>query len=210
MFVTWLIVLIAGRMPRPLHEALAAALRYQTRVIGYFLMLTARYPGGLFGDPAAFGAGPADSVPGGICRAGDYRVTGAPRPLGQLSGPVGRVGLGGTGRPGPGPAGPDQPGPGRAPGYGQPRLATAAALATASPAGLRRGRAGPARATASPLAVRAARRPVRWLGGDQPWRLVLSQAAKRLIILFLVLGAIFAVGYIALIGGSPRVRVTTP
>ncbi len=61
MFVTWLIVLIAGRMPRPLHEALAAAVRYEVRVSGYLLMLTARYPGGLYGDPAtsAFGAGPA-------------------------------------------------------------------------------------------------------------------------------------------------------
>ena len=61
MFVTWLIVLIAGRMPRPLHEAVAAAVRYQARVSGYFLMLTAQYPGGLFGDPgtSAFGMGPA-------------------------------------------------------------------------------------------------------------------------------------------------------
>ncbi len=61
MFVTWLIVLIAGRMPRPLHEALAATVRYHVRVTGYFLMLTARYPGGLYGDPAtsAFVAAPA-------------------------------------------------------------------------------------------------------------------------------------------------------
>ena len=70
MFVTWLIVLISGRMPRSLHEALAATVRYHIRVTGYFLMLTARYPAGLFGDPAtsafagppaggAFPAGPA-------------------------------------------------------------------------------------------------------------------------------------------------------
>jgi hypothetical protein len=43
--------------------------------------------------------------------------------------------------------------------------------------------------------------PVRWLGGDQPWRLVLSRTAKRLIVLFLVLGVILTVGYVALIAG---------
>ena len=64
MFVTWLIVLIAGQMPRPLHEALAATVRYHVRVTGYFLMVTARYPGGLFGDPAgpAFVPVPAGDV----------------------------------------------------------------------------------------------------------------------------------------------------
>ena len=42
--------------------------------------------------------------------------------------------------------------------------------------------------------------PVRWLGGDQPWRLVLSRPAKRLVTLFLVLGAVALVGYVVLIG----------
>jgi hypothetical protein len=49
-FVTWLIVLITGRMPDALYQALAAALRYYTRVSGYMLLLTSAYPGGLFGD----------------------------------------------------------------------------------------------------------------------------------------------------------------
>jgi Domain of unknown function (DUF4389) len=49
-FVSWLIVLASGRMPASLHAALAAAVRYQTRVLGYSLMLTSAYPGGLFGD----------------------------------------------------------------------------------------------------------------------------------------------------------------
>ena len=53
LFVTWLIVLINGRMPAALHQALAAALRYSTRVSGYMLLLTSAYPGGLFGDQAA-------------------------------------------------------------------------------------------------------------------------------------------------------------
>src|SRR5580692_2012777 len=98
MFVTWLIVLITGRMPRPLHEALAATVRYHVRVSGYFLMLTARYPGGLYGDPAtsAFVAAPA----GGGFPAGpaDPAAPAAP----------------GWGEPAPG-----QPGY-RQPGYGTP------------------------------------------------------------------------------------------
>jgi Domain of unknown function (DUF4389) len=49
-FVSWLIVLASGRMPASLHAVLAAAVRYQTRVLGYSLMLTSAYPDGLFGD----------------------------------------------------------------------------------------------------------------------------------------------------------------
>lgn len=147
MFVTWLIVLIAGRMPRPLHEALAAVVRYEVRVHGYFLMLTARYPGGLFGDPATSASGMA---PAGY---------GQPAP--------------GYGQPAPGYGQP-------APGYGQP-----APWEAGYPAA---GYDGPAD-------------PVRWLGGDRPWQLVLSRAAKRLVTLFLVLGVLLIVGYTALIAG---------
>jgi hypothetical protein len=161
MFVTWLIVLIAGQMPRPLHEALAAVVRYEVRVHGYFLMLTARYPGGLFGDPAtpAFGVAPAGGAfPGGSAEPGGPAFPAAPA------------------APGWGEPAPDQP----APGYGQPAP----------------GEAGyPAAGFAGPAA------PVRWLGGNQPWQLVLSRTAKRLIALFLVLGVLLIVGYTALIAG---------
>ena len=50
LFVTWLIVLITGRMPESLHFAISAVLRYSLRYIGYLLLLTAEYPSGLFGD----------------------------------------------------------------------------------------------------------------------------------------------------------------
>jgi hypothetical protein len=199
MFVTWLIVLIAGRMPRPLHEALAAALRYQARVIGYFLMLTARYPGGLFGDPAAFGAGPADSVPARSAGPGTTGVTGVTEAPGAASaGPWGAWGSAAPEGRDPGQPAPDQPGSGPAtPGYGQPGPGygqPAPGYGEAVP-----GQPGYAAAGYGPDGPTAA--PVRWLGGDQPWRLVLSRTAKRLIVLFLVLGAIFTVGYIALSAG---------
>jgi hypothetical protein len=49
--VSWLVVLIAGRMPEPLHQALAAALRYQVRTLAFAMMATSAYPIALFGDP---------------------------------------------------------------------------------------------------------------------------------------------------------------
>jgi Domain of unknown function (DUF4389) len=97
MFITWLIVLVAGRMPRALHEAIAAGLRYYIRFTGYLFLVTATYPWGLFGDDA-------------------------PEP---------------------------------APGTG-------------------------------------------WLGGEQPWRLVLSGGAKVLVGMFLAIGVLVAGGYGAL------------
>jgi hypothetical protein len=62
MIPTWLIVLIRGRMPRPLHEAIAACLRYWARVKGYWYLLTDVYPDGLFGDPAGHAPGGAGPV----------------------------------------------------------------------------------------------------------------------------------------------------
>ena len=39
--------------------------------------------------------------------------------------------------------------------------------------------------------------PDEWLGGAEPWRLVLSGAAKKLVAMFLVLGVLLLAGYIA-------------
>ena len=136
MFVTWLIVLISGRMPQSLHEALAATVRYHIRVTGYFLMLTARYPGGLFGDPAtsAFVAAPA----GGAFPAGPAD----PAAPGVRAGSLLRASLGTASSEAP-----------ASPGYGQP------------PSGLRPARRWPAPAspalpgTASPLATASPPRP---------------------------------------------------
>jgi hypothetical protein len=46
----WLIVLVVGRMPRPLYQASAAAIRYETRFSAYLFLLTDAYPRRLFGD----------------------------------------------------------------------------------------------------------------------------------------------------------------
>jgi hypothetical protein len=64
MIPTWLIVLIRGRMPRPLYEAIAACLRYWARMKGYWYLLTDVYPDGLFGDPAEPAPGGAGAALG--------------------------------------------------------------------------------------------------------------------------------------------------
>jgi hypothetical protein len=48
--IVWLVVLVLGRMPRPLFEATAAVLRFNMRVSAYLLLLTSAYPKRLFGD----------------------------------------------------------------------------------------------------------------------------------------------------------------
>jgi hypothetical protein len=65
-FIAWLIALITGKLPTPLHLAYTAILRYSTRYICYSVLLTATYPRGIFGDGPAqpYGAAlpPVDDV----------------------------------------------------------------------------------------------------------------------------------------------------
>ncbi|WP_405783521.1 DUF4389 domain-containing protein [Streptomyces sp. NBC_00859] len=49
-FVSWIVVLILGRMPRPLFEATAALLRFTMRYNAYTSMLTSAYPKRLYGE----------------------------------------------------------------------------------------------------------------------------------------------------------------
>jgi hypothetical protein len=49
-FIAWLITLITGKLPAPLHLAFTAVLRYQTRYYCYLGLLTPTYPWRLFGD----------------------------------------------------------------------------------------------------------------------------------------------------------------
>ncbi len=167
MFVTWLIVLIAGQMPRPLYEAIAAGQRYYFRYTGYLFLLTGSYPWGLFGDqPDQAYPAPASGQP----------VLGYGQPAPGYAEPAPGYAEPGYGQPEyQPPAGYDQPGPGYPePAYGQPEYA--------QPAGY-----------AQPAAVTG------WLGGDQPWRLVLSGTAKGLVGMFLAIGVLVAVLWVVLI-----------
>jgi hypothetical protein len=65
-FIAWLITLITGKLPAPLHLAFTAVLRYQTRYYCYLSLLTPTYPWKLFGDEpeasAPVAAAPVDSA----------------------------------------------------------------------------------------------------------------------------------------------------
>lgn len=64
-FVSWLVVLFLGRMPRPLFEATAAIVRYRFRYQAYLLLLTSAYPKGVFGETAVdvpLGGAPASAT----------------------------------------------------------------------------------------------------------------------------------------------------
>lgn len=80
-FLTWLITLVLGRMPRPLFEASAATLRYSMRFNAYVMMLTSAYPKRLFGDGEV-----PEAVPGAAAAAPGGSAT---RPL--LMGTAGKV-----------------------------------------------------------------------------------------------------------------------
>ena len=77
-FVWWLIVLIIGRFPPSLFLASSSILRFGLRTNAYALLLTSRYPRGLFGD-AAVEASPYDVAPPPAWQATPYPpVTPAP------------------------------------------------------------------------------------------------------------------------------------
>ncbi|MFI8456588.1 DUF4389 domain-containing protein [Kitasatospora sp. NPDC085464] len=62
-FISWLVVLVLGRMPQPLYEATTAILRYRTRYAAYLVMLSSAYPKRLFGDePGSEPDGPVSAT----------------------------------------------------------------------------------------------------------------------------------------------------
>ncbi|RKT09408.1 uncharacterized protein DUF4389 [Streptomyces sp. 1114.5] len=62
-FVSWLVVLVLGRMPQPLYEATTAILRYRMRYAAYLTMLSSAYPKRLFGEePGSEPGGPVSAT----------------------------------------------------------------------------------------------------------------------------------------------------
>ena len=183
--VIWLIVLVTGSMPAPLHQAVAAVIRYSARFYGYFFLMSGTYPGGLFGDPAepdvapvAAGllAAPVDAGPGqpghappGAAPAAYGREADGQEADAQLD-----AGPPGDGPPGNGQAGGGQAGDGQRaggpPGDGQP------------------GDRPPGYGQAPPA--------VSWPADPRAWRLVLSTGARRLVGLFIAVGAVAFAAYL--------------
>jgi hypothetical protein len=182
LFVTWVIVLVAGRMPETLYAALAAVLRYQARYSGYILLLTSAYPSGLFGDRPDPAEPWSTGGPGGFA-AGP----------GGFAGPVSGFATDPSGFPAPGRAVATDPSGFAAPGggFGAEPGGWFGYAPSAGPGGPRGAEAG--------FAYAAPAGPGPLTGAiPQSWRLVLSDQAKRLVALFLLLGVLFVAGYIAL------------
>src|SRR5215469_13414160 len=187
LFVAWLLALVNGHLPRPLHQALTSLLRFQTRLYCYYWMLTPAYPWGLFGDAPA--APPA--APGYPPQDGGY---GAPSPgygtapgygtepgYGTAPGYGTEPGYGGAPGYGAGPgygAAPAYGNPGYAPGYGTPASVYGAPGGYGAPAGYGApGGYGPGQTVFEPAS----------------WQLVLSKGARQLVIVFLVLGVLMGI-----------------
>jgi hypothetical protein len=185
LIVIWLIVLVTGAMPGALYQAVAAAIRYGARYYGYFFLMSGTYPGGLFGDPAepevapmATGllAAPVDTGPG---QPGEAPPGAAPAAYGQEADGQEADAPPGTGQPGNGQRGNGQPGD-RQPGDGQ--------RAGAQPGDGQPGDWPPGYGQAPPA--------VSWPTDPRAWRLVLSTGARRLVGLFIAVGAVVLAAYI--------------
>jgi hypothetical protein len=209
-FVSWLIVLISGQMPEALYQALAAALRYQIRTLGFALMLTSTYPGGLFGDPDIPGpwsptgppmAGPAEPADQG------QPGYGAPQGYGDPQAPEAAQGYGDPQAPEAAQGYGDPQGYGEQPGYGAPQgYEDPQAPAAAQGYGGLPAYGGQAGYGQAGYGVSYGTQPGYGAGGELSWRVILSGAARKLMIGFLVLGVLFSVGGGAIdaatIGGS--------
>jgi hypothetical protein len=182
-FVSWLIVLINGQMPDTIYQALSAVLRYQVRVLGFGMMLTSAYPGGLFGDVDV--AGPYGPPQPGYGAPQGY---GPPQPGYGAPQPGYGAPQPGYGPPQPG-YGPPQPGYGAPqPGYGQPGYGAPQPGYGAQPGydGLP-SYGGPRGYVAdggygTPGAA------------GRQWLLILSPPARKLMIFFIVFGVVVSIG----------------
>jgi hypothetical protein len=184
LFIGWLITLASGRMPAAMHQALTAVLRYQFRFYCYYWLLTPAYPSALFGDApdgsfAAGGAGyPAPDAgygppaPGYGAASGYGAAPGYGAPAGYGPGPGYGAGPGYGGAPGYGP-----PGYG-APGYGTPGSVYGAPPGYGAPGG---------------YGAPAGYGPGHTVLEPANWRLILTPAAKRMVVVFLVVGAISSI-----------------
>lgn len=192
LLIAWLITLVTGTMPASLYQAYAAVLRFYARYLGYLVMLTGEYPSEIFGDrllPGQAGVAPGSA---GYPSAGPAGFPAQPA-SGPAAFPSDQVRqaepAGFPGQPAGFPGEPDSqrsaPAGQSFPGQyfpGQP------ANVPAGPGGF----SGPGGQPADTA-------PFAQTAGGSPWRLVLSDGARKLLGLFLAIGVLFIVGYVVVI-----------
>jgi hypothetical protein len=79
--VAWLITILLGRLPAPLHGAFAATLRFNLRVSAYLYLVQSAYPRGLFGDPVSLSELPTTATVAYDAETGQYVTAAAPEPV---------------------------------------------------------------------------------------------------------------------------------
>jgi uncharacterized protein DUF4389 len=182
-FIAWLITLITGELPASLHQAFTAVLRYSTRTYCYHYMLTPTYPGGLFGDGAA-GEAPTPVPPEPGYGGPGYEAPG-----------YGTPGYG----PGYGGLSPSTPAYGEpaatAPGYGTPQYGAPTP-----------GYGGPAYGAPGAGYAAGYAAPQQPVFQPTSWQMALTSPARRLLVLFIVLGVLtcgaYGVLYAALVANG--------
>ena len=197
--VIWLIVLVNGSMPPALFGAVAAVARFSARASAYACMVTATYPGELFGDATYTIRSGAPAVPvGPAYGAAPPPHYGAPPPPRHDAGsaptqpaPVlpGGYAPPAVGAPAPGPRDPGA----SPPAYFGPPPATGAYV---DPAGAPPAYPPTPTVAPHPPSPAAAPPPGAVAAAPRTGPLVLTQASKGILVLFLVLGGIGWVTYV--------------
>ncbi len=172
--VLWAATVILGRVPEAFFDATAAVVRFETRYLGYYSMLTSFYPAAVYGD------GTREEV---TAAAGQW--AGAPATAAWPPAPGQAPAPGTFAPPYPtagtvAPAPPPPPPPGAAPFAPPPMPATAYGP---PPVGV------PAYGP-PPAAPPVVEPPLAW----SPWRLLVSSRGRVLLTVFIVLGALGYVG----------------
>jgi hypothetical protein len=193
--IAWVIVLITGKLPTSLHLAYTAVLRYTTRCNCYFVLLTAAYPGGLFGDGLAVPYGATVALVGdfGPVAPGDAAPAPAPADSDSDSAAAGDESSADSIAPGyaaPGDAAPASP---EVPSYGIAGSAAPGDEASASADVPGYGIPGyPAPGYVAPAG------PANWPPAD--WQLLLTRGVRQLLGWFIAIGVVLWVAWIA--GGA--------
>ena len=223
--VTWVATLIKGEVPSSLFQANAAALRFAYRFEAYFVMLTSFYPAEVMGDegptgptafdptasasPSPFPHQPPMGVPPVAPMAGGVPSS-MPLPVPDADAPPSSLGV----PPTPPPPGvpPAPPPPGVPPAPPPPGVPASASTPVPPPPASPGFPAGPAFSppSAPPPPVPPAPVPAPGVGvGASGWRLVLSPAARKLVVTYFIVGALGLVAYVGILVALTSGTVST-
>jgi hypothetical protein len=202
--VTWVATLVKGEVPTALFEANAAGLRYAYRLQAYFVMLTSFYPAEVMGDAGLYGPAASPPVPQPPPPVGPAAapMAGADPPGLRVPAPVPEVDPGRSATPPPHPPPP-------APTWSPPPAVDDAL------AGLDPTFAAPVAPPPPPPGLPPPPPAPGWgpgwaaPGPAGGWRLILSPAARKLVVTYFIVGALGFAAYIGVAAAVSSGRIST-